>query len=74
MWDDDEEDHDDDYLDDDDMNIAMTDHVITGQAVHCQVCQGGWWATVKIGDKLYGQVALNIVEILETDADWFEKD
>ena len=44
----------------------MTDHVITGQAVHCQVCQGGGGTTVKIGDKLYGQVLLNNMEILDT--------
>ena len=54
--------------DDDYVNIVMTDHVITGQAVHCQVCQGRFGTTVKIGDKLHGQVTLNSVEILETAA------
>ena len=42
----------------------MTDHVITGQAVHCKVCQGGRGTTVKIGDKLYGQVFLNNRNVL----------
>ena len=37
----------------------MTDHVITGQTVHCQVSKGGGGTTVKIWDKLHGQVALN---------------
>ena len=33
---------------DDDVNIMMTDHVITGQTVHCQVSKGGGGTTVKI--------------------------
>ena len=46
----------------------MTDHVITGQAVHCQVCQGGGGTTVKKADKLYGQVALKNKCLLCTGA------